>query len=99
MLIATSNQVFTLEGETPTQCLAIDGIRCLDEGVRCSAIGLADGQVVVLADGQAQPQATGIGDSVECICPAVRRAAASAAGHRAAPRVLSQRRRRAGEPR
>ena len=67
MLIATSNQVFTLEGETPTQCLATDGIRCLDEGVRCSAIGLADGQVVVLADGQAQPHSTGIGDPVECI--------------------------------
>ena len=67
MLIATSNQVFTLENGTPTQCLAIDGIRCLDEGVRCSAIGLADGQVVVLANGQAQPQATGIGDPVESI--------------------------------
>ena len=67
MLIATSNQVFTLEGETPTQCLAIDGIRCLDEGVHCSAIGLANGQAVVLTDGQAQQQATGISDSVECI--------------------------------
>ena len=67
MLIATNNQVFTLENGTPTQRLAIDGIRCLDEGVRCSAIGLADGQVVVLANGQAQPQATGIGDPVECI--------------------------------
>ena len=67
MLIATNNQVFTVENGTPTQCLAIDGIRCLDEGVRCSAIGLADGQVVVLANGQVQPQATGIGDPVECI--------------------------------
>lgn len=67
MLIATSNEVFTLENGTPTQRLAIDGIRCLDEGIHCSAIGLADGQVVVLANGQAQPQATGIGDSVECI--------------------------------
>ena len=55
MLIATDNQVFTLENGTPTQRLAIDGIRCLDEGVHCSAIGLADGQVVVLANGQAQP--------------------------------------------
>ena len=67
MLIATNNQVFALENGTPTQRLAIDGIRCLDEGARCSAIGLADGQVVVLANGQAQPQATGIGDPVECI--------------------------------
>ena len=67
MLIATNNQVFTLENGTPTQRLAIDGIRCLDEGVRCSAIGLADGQVVVLADDQPQPQATGIGDPVESI--------------------------------
>lgn len=67
MLIATSNQVFTSAGETPAPCLAIDGIRCLDEGVQYSAIGLADGRVVVLSDGQAQPQATGIGDSVECI--------------------------------
>ena len=67
MLIATNNQVFTLENDTPTQRLATDGIRCLDEGVRCSAIGLADGQVVVLANGQSQPQATSIGDPVECI--------------------------------
>ena len=88
MLIATSNEVFTLENGTPTQRLAIDGIRCLDEGVHCSAIGLADGQAVVLADGQAQPQATDIGDPVECIALLSRRAAASAAGHRAAPRVL-----------
>ena len=67
MLIATNNQVFTLENGTPTQRLATDGIRCLDEGVRCAAIGLADGQVVVLSNGQAQPRATGIGDPVECI--------------------------------
>ena len=97
MLIATSNQVFALENGTPTQRLATDGIRCLDEGVRCSAIGLADGQVVVLANGQAQPQSHWHRRSSGVHRPAVRRAAASPAGHRAAPRVLSQRR-RAGTP-
>ena len=67
MLIATSTQVFALEDSTPAHCLDVDGIRCLDEGEGCAAIGLADGQVVVLANGRGLPRVTGIDGSVECI--------------------------------
>ena len=67
MLIATGTQVFSLEEGTPTHLLTCEGIRCLAEGVRFSAVGLGDGQVVLLADGRAQPRATGMGDPVECV--------------------------------
>ncbi len=67
MLIATSNQVFSLQDGVPIQRLELDGIRCLDEGEGCAAIGLADGQVVVLANGRGLPRVTGIEGSVECI--------------------------------
>ena len=67
MLIATGTQVFTLKEGNPTSRFASEDIRCLAEGVRFSAVGLADGQVIVLADGRARPRATGTGDPVECI--------------------------------
>ncbi len=67
MLIATGTQVFTLEEGNPTPRVARGGIRSLDEGVLCSVVGLADGQVIVLDGDRDQVRATGIGDPVECI--------------------------------
>ena len=67
MLMATSTQVFSLEEGNPTQLLACEGIRCLAEGVRSSAVGLAAGRVVVLAEGRSHPRAIGIDEPVECM--------------------------------
>ena len=65
MLIATRTRVFSLAEGNPTQLLACEGIRCLAEGVRSSAVGLAAGRVAVLADGRCRWRETGLGDPVE----------------------------------
>ncbi len=67
MLIATSTRVFSLEEGTPIPILTCEGIRCLAEGVRSSAVGLAAGQVVVLAGSRSQTRATGMDGPVECM--------------------------------
>lgn len=71
MLIATHTQIYALaeDGGTVSPVLVFEGegIQCLVEGRRISAIGLAGGGIALLSGGEARRLVTGITESVECL--------------------------------